>query len=79
MKILKSHTFFDGTTLKMEKWFDGLYVVTIDDVNGLVKDSYTSFVRLQAAQVYNKWKEKLMRNHDEWWERIEDYDDDSIC
>lgn len=30
----------------------------------------------QEAQ--KEWKENLMRNHTEWWERIEDYDN-NIC
>ena len=59
--------------------FDGLYAVAIEDANGWVHDSYTSFERLRAAQVYNKWKDQLMKSHTEWWEEMERHDDEDIC
>lgn len=77
-RVVKSHTWFDSTTLYLLRRND-LFAVVLISSDDMILDTFTSFDNKSANAVYNKWKQRLMRNHKEWFDMIGDYDDNDIC
>lgn len=68
-KMVRSHTWSDNTTLYFVER-NGLYFVVLENPDGLVLDTYSSFEKSYASSKYNVLKNKLMKNHTEWFEEI---------
>ena len=68
-KVVKSHVWLDDTSLYLVEKV-GLYFVVLESSDDVILDTYSSFDRNLATAKYNEWKDRLMKNHKEWSERI---------
>lgn len=67
--IVKSHTWLNDTTLYL-LCRDEMFAVVLTSADDMILDTYTSFDNKTALATYNAWKDKLMKNHTEWYEEI---------
>ena len=68
-KVEKNHTWLDDTALYLLRR-DEMFAVVLLSADEVILDTYTTFDNKNALATFNKWKDRLMKNHKEWDEEI---------
>ena len=68
-KTVKSHIWLDNTQLFLLN-HDDMFAIVFISSDDIILDTYTTFDNKIASKTYNTWKNKLMKNHSEWFEEI---------